>query len=226
MNFSDPAVTCTQTQAGDTQITCNINVGVTSGGTVGVTVTSQGYNASGFLGFPGGSGGTSAPPFNGDKQIPTSLSIVAGTNQTTSESGCTTSGGLTGCGVTRSFKYQVNDQSGRPIQVVNMPVGDVICNTATNQLNLQGYTTTCGGTTQVNGQTCWGTTGPCNKYTDQNGQLPENLPLCAPACQSAGACCTAGQTVTTQTWTIAGRALSSDVKSITYKCNNVLVNGN
>ena len=30
VNFSDPAVTCTQTQAGDTQITCNINVGATS----------------------------------------------------------------------------------------------------------------------------------------------------------------------------------------------------
>jgi len=61
VSFSDPAVTCTESSAGDTQITCNITVGVNaSGGAVNVTVTSQGYNGSGFIPLPnGGSQATS-----------------------------------------------------------------------------------------------------------------------------------------------------------------------
>jgi hypothetical protein len=155
-------------------------------------------------------------------QIPTSLSIVTGSSSTTSEASCTTSGGLAGCGVTRTLSYQVNDQAGNPIQVVNMPVGDVICNTSTNQLNSQSYTTTCGGTTG----SCSGTAGPCNKYTTATGQFLDTLNVCAPACTSSGACCTDGNTVANQTWTVAGYALSSDVKTLTYQCNQILVNGN
>jgi len=154
-------------------------------------------------------------------QVPTSLSIVAGTSSTTSEATCTT-GGLAGCGVTRAFKYQVNDQSGQPIRIANMGFGDVICNTSTNQLNLQSYTTTCGGQTG----SCWGTAGPCSQYTDANGQFNERIPVCAPACISSGTCCTAGQTIANQTWTVDGYTLNSDVKSITFKCNTILVNGN
>jgi hypothetical protein len=154
-------------------------------------------------------------------QIPTSLSVVAGSNSTTSEASCTT-GGSTGCGMSRSFNYQVNDQGGNAIQVVNMPVGDVICNTSTNQLNLQSYTTTCGGNTG----SCWGTAGPCNKYTNASGQFPDNLNFCSLACYSSGACCTDGSTVANQTWTVAGYALSSDVKTLTYQCNSILVDGN
>jgi len=63
-----------------------------------------------------------------------------------------------------------------------MTLGDVICNTSTNQLNLQGYNTTCGGTTG----SCSGTAGPCGKFTDANGQFPETLTVCAPACKPAG----------------------------------------
>ncbi len=154
-------------------------------------------------------------------QVPTSLSIVAGTDSTTSEASCTTSGGLAGCGVTRTFEYQVNDQSGQPIKVANMAVGDVICNTSTNQLNLQFYKTTCGGTTG----SCWGTAGPCGVFTDANGQFTETIPVCAPACKPSGTCTTAGQTVANATWTVAGHTLSSDVKSQSYQCNKILVNG-
>ena len=154
-------------------------------------------------------------------QTPTSLSIVAGTSSTTSEAKCTTSGGLSGCGVTRTFTYQVNDQNGQPINAANMAVGDVICNTSTNQLNLQSYKTTCGGMTG----SCWGTSGPCGKFTDANGRFPESLSVCAPACISSGTCCTAGKTIANQTWTVDGYTLSTDVKSITYQCNGVLVNG-
>ncbi len=155
------------------------------------------------------------------QQIPTSLSIVSGTDSTTTEGLCTTSGGKAGCGVTRTFRYQVNDQNGRPIAVANLPIGDVICNTSTNQLNLQGYATTCGGTTG----SCFGTAGPCGKFTDTNGQFSETLTLCAPACKPSGTCTTAGQTVANQTWTVAGITLTSDVKSISYQCNKILVNG-
>jgi hypothetical protein len=154
-------------------------------------------------------------------QVPTSLSIVAGTESTNAEAPCTTGGGLAGCGLTRTFKYQVNDQNGHPITVANMPFGDVICNTSTNQLNLQGYKTTCGGTTG----SCSGTTGPCAQFTDPNGQFTETLTVCAPACKKSGSCTTAGQTIANQTWTVSGHTLSSDVKSISYQCNKILVNG-
>jgi hypothetical protein len=122
----------------------------------------------------------------------------------------------------RKFSYQVNDQGGQPIRVVNMPFGDVICNTSTNQLNLQSYTTTCVGKTGL----CWGTAGPCGIYTDPSGQFPENLGACSLACYSSGACCTDGKTLANQTWTVAGVTLSSDVKTLTYQCNSILVNGN
>lgn len=161
------------------------------------------------------------PQTTGTVQVPTSLSIVPGTDSTTSEAPCTTSGGLAGCGVTRKFTYQVNDQNGNPITVANMAIGDVICSTSTNQLNVQGYKTTCGGTTG----SCSGTAGPCGQFTDANGQFAETLTLCAPACKSSGTCTTAGQTIANQTWTVAGQSLSSDVKSISYQCNKILVNG-
>ncbi|HVA02029.1 MAG TPA: Ig-like domain-containing protein [Terriglobia bacterium] len=152
-------------------------------------------------------------------QVPTSLSIV-GTDSTTAESSCTT-GGSAGCGVTRTFKYQVNDQNGQPIRVANMAFGDVICNTATNQLNLQSYSTTCSGTTG----SCSGTSGPCGQFTDANGQFSETVSVCAPACKPSGTCITAGQTIANQTWKVAGHPLNSDVKSLSYQCNKILVNG-
>ena len=70
--------------------------------------------------------------------------------------------------MTRTLTYQVNDQLGQPIKLANMPVGDVICNNSTNQLNLQGYNTTCGGNTG----SCFGTAGPCGKFTDAGSQFP------------------------------------------------------
>ena len=156
-------------------------------------------------------------------QVPTSLSIVVGTSSTTAESACTT-GGLAGCGVTRTFKYQVMDQESppQPIKIGNMAFGDVICNTSTNQLGLNGYITTCGGMTG----SCWGTTGPCGQSTDSNGQFSEKLGACSTVCKRSGTCVTAGQTIANQTWTVAGQKLSSDVKSLSYQCNKVLVNGN
>jgi hypothetical protein len=159
---------------------------------------------------------------SGTVQVPTSLVIVSGSSSTTAEGSCTT-GGLAGCGVTRTFKYQVMDQESppQPIKQANMAFGDVICNTSTNQLNLQSYQTTCGGMT---GQ-CWGTAGPCHQFTDANGQFNETLTVCAPACKPSGVCTTAGQTAPTQTWTVEGHKLTGDVKNLSYQCNKILVNG-
>ena len=103
-----------------------------------------------------------------------------------------------------------------------MAFGDVICNTSTNQLNLQSYITTCGGMTG----SCWGTPGPCQQFTDANGQFIETLSVCAPAFKPSGTCTTAGQTIANVTWTVAGFTLNSDVKSQSYQCNKILVNGN
>ena len=102
-----------------------------------------------------------------------------------------------------------------------MQFGDVICTGSTNQLLLNGYATTCGGTTG----TCSGTAGPCGQYTDGNGQFTETLKVCAPACKPSGTCTTAGQTIANQTWYINGQALSSDIKTLSYQCNQILING-
>jgi hypothetical protein len=152
--------------------------------------------------------------------VPTKLTIV-GTDSTTTEGACTTTAGNAGCGVTRTFKYQVGDQAGDPIAKGGMAIGDVICTSGTNGLNLAGYVTTCGGTTG----SCSGTPGPCGQVTDPNGQFSETLKICAPACKPNGVCGAAGSTVATQTWTIAGTQLLADVKTLTYKCNAILVNG-
>jgi hypothetical protein len=115
--------------------------------------------------------------------------------------------GYAGCGVTRTFRYQVNDQNGQPIRIANMPLGDVICTSSPNQLNLVGYKTTGGGNTG----SCSGTSGPCGQFTDPNGQFTETLILCAPACKKSGTCTTAGQTIGNQTRTVAGKTLSSEL---------------
>jgi hypothetical protein len=47
--------------------------------------------------------------------------------------------GNTGCGVTRSFTYQVNDQNAQPIQAAGLQVWDAIVTTSPNNLNLTSY---------------------------------------------------------------------------------------
>jgi hypothetical protein len=97
--------------------------------------------------------------------VPTSLSIVAGTDSTTSEATCSAGSFGTGCGVVRTFTYQVNDQQGKPIQTAGLQVWDAITTTSPNNLNLTGYITTCTGTPAgTNG-------GPCNVTTNSLGQF-------------------------------------------------------
>lgn len=153
-------------------------------------------------------------------QKPTYL-VIYGPDSTTAEAACTTSGGLAGCGVTRTFTYRVFDQigGGNPINFAGMTYWDSICNTSTNGLNLQGYLTTCGGTTGG----CSGS-GPCAGHTtNASGEFGETLSVCAPACKSGTGCTTAGSTVANQTWNING--FSVRVQQITYESNKILVNG-
>lgn len=145
---------------------------------------------------------------NGTVQVPTSLSIVAGTDSTTTEASCT--GG--GCGCTRSFTYQVNDQNGAPMNVAGLDVWDSIATTSPNNLTLQSYNTTC---VPAN-------TGPCGVSTDANGQFQEAaLGACAPACKSNNQCIHAGPTNADQTWHVGSATI---VKHVGYYCDHVTVN--
>lgn len=146
---------------------------------------------------------------------PTSLSIVSGTSSTTAEASCTTPGGLAGCGVTRTFKYQVRDQFTLPIQVGGMPIWDSIQAGAPNGCNLVGFTTTCSPPN----------TGPCNKVTFGNGQFDETLSICAPACRSTTGVCIVGcETAASQTWNVNGFPLTADLKQLSYQCDRILAN--
>jgi hypothetical protein len=67
---------------------------------------------------------------------------------------------------------------------------------------------------------------PPGAQTGANGQFPEMLSICAPACKSGSQCTTGCSTNASQTWTVDGIKLSGDVKSLVYKCNAITVNGN
>ena len=147
-------------------------------------------------------------------QKPSSLAIVANTDNTASESSCM-AGSNPGCGTTRTFKYQVRDQLGQVMLVYNMQLWDSIVTTSTNTCNLGGYVTTCAPTN----------TGPCNVGTFADGTFNENLGICAPACHLVSGGCIIGCTTTAdQTWNINGISLSGDVKHLSYQCDRVLVN--
>jgi len=196
---SNSGITVTINSASNTQIQASFQVSATAtGGNVPITVTASGKtsNSSNFL-----------------IQVPTSLSIVAATSTTTQESSCETSGGLTGCGVTRSFTYQVNDQNGNPIQAGGLPVWDAITTTSPNNLNLTSYATTCGGP------------GPCGPVTTAAGQFGEDAPgltVCAPACHLLNSCNTGGPTDANQVWHIGPGSIT---QQLSYYCDHILVNG-
>jgi hypothetical protein len=141
-------------------------------------------------------------------QVPTSL-VKVGADSTSSQSTCTTGDGLAGCGVTRTFDYQVMDQFSPPQPITkSMVFSDTIATGSPNGCDLGGYNVTPPGT-----------------FTFPNGTFHETLGICAPACRSGNACITGCSTSANQTWTVAGVALTGDVKSLSYQCNRILVNG-
>lgn len=195
-------ITVNITSNGDTQIQANFQISSTaSGGNASVTVTANGQTSN---------------TVNFYIQIPTSLSIVSGTDSTSSEASCSGSFG-TGCGMTRAFTYQVNDQSGQPIQYAGLEVWDSIAITSPNNLGATGFATTCTFADETNN-------GPCGRTTDSGGQFPESpgLTVCAAVCQSNSMCVSGGPTNANQTIHVGP---SSIVQSIGYYCDHVTVNG-
>lgn len=149
-------------------------------------------------------------------QQPTKL-VITGTDTTSAEAKCPANN-PTGCGVTRTFTYQVYDQlsPANPIQASLDHFDGISAVLGSNGCNLGSYQTTCA------------TNASCGLQTQQNGSFSENLPICAPACISAGKCigqCANGPTQANQTWTVNGFVLTGDIKTLSYNCTKVLVDG-
>jgi hypothetical protein len=99
----------------------------------------------------------------------------------------------------RQVVWQVLDQAGKPINAA-MSVSD--------QITIGG-TNTCGASVKTGSAT-----------TNGSGQFPDTYSLCSTGC--VGRTC---QTNASQTYTVAGTTLSSDVKSIIYICTSITING-
>jgi hypothetical protein len=196
----------TVNSATNTQIQASFTVSSSAtGGNHPVTVTASGQSSNSI---------------NFYVQIPTSLSIASG-DQTTPEASCPAGSFGTGCGVTRSFTYQVNDQQSpaQPIQTAGLQVWDAINTTTPNNLGLTGYVTTC--TNKPAGTN----SGPCDVTTNPLGQFGENGPglsLCSTVCRKNNACTTGGPTSANQTVHVGP---SSIVQQISYNCDHITVNG-
>jgi hypothetical protein len=154
-----------------------------------------------------------------------SVLIIQGPDTTTSEGTCNAGVG-TGCGVTRTFTYQVLDQigGGEAINFAGMQVWDSITIGSPNDLGISGVTTTCTGTSAGTNN------GPCNKATQSDGTFPEGPPfgtglsVCSTACISGGTCVVPSKT-TTAFQTIHVNGFAVQTQTLTDKCNKILVNG-
>jgi hypothetical protein len=148
---------------------------------------------------------------------PASLSIVAGTDSTTKEATCSAGSG-TGCGVTRTFTYQVLDQNSNPITgswIATQQFWDEIHVTSPDGLGLKSSNpkTTCSPPN----------TGPCGIYVNSLGQFNEaGLGACSTACYVNKTCATAGYTAASQTWHVGSYPI---VNSVSVYCDHVLWNG-
>ncbi len=197
-------ITVSVNSAEDTQIQATFQIAATApAGNHSVAVTASGQTSNSVNFFV---------------QVPTSLSIVAGTDSTLPESSCSAGSFGTGCGVTRSFVYQVNDQTGQAIQTAGLQIWDAISVTSPNNLGLNGFTTTCTSVGLTN-------SGPCNVATNSVGQFGENKPglsACSTVCRVNNACTTGGPTSVNQTMHVGP---SSIVQQVSYFCDHVTVNG-
>lgn len=145
---------------------------------------------------------------------PTSLRRT-GTDTTSEPRRCTTSGGSAGCGVNRTFVYQVVDHLGKDFALATSTGGvtfydSIATVSGQNGCNLGGYNTTCP------------TAAPCSQKTF--GTFNETLSICAPACRSGTRCITGCTTNATQKWFVNGIEVATF--ALSYQCNRILVDGN
>jgi hypothetical protein len=144
-------------------------------------------------------------------QVPTSLSMVAGSASGTTEKMCNSNT----CGTIVSFKYQTYDQD-KPAQPIRaqMSMWDSFASQySPDNLHLQGspYTTTCPNNS-----------GPCGVLTVSDGTFTEfALGACYTVCYVNGACTTGGPSGINQTWHIASSPI---VQSLSEYCEKILVN--
>jgi hypothetical protein len=168
VNFSDPAVSCAQTSGGDTQITCNITVGVdASGGVVNVTVTSQGYNGSGFIALPNGGSQATSSSYQANKQRPGFVNV-----------GYTITGSIR-CGTSSFYAdtvqvyYQVYDTTESPILRANMSAAET----------LSWQSSTC-----ATSDGCGSKPTAATWQTDANGKFTDTIFNCSPSCIAGTPC--------------------------------------
>ena len=198
VSFSDPAVACTQTGASDTLITCNITVGANaSGGVVNVTVTSQGYNGSGFMPMPNGGSRATSSSYPGNKQRPTFVKVVK-TQQATA---------CLDLECMLELWYQVLDTNQNPIQVAGQTMAENVV-----------ITSEVGCTTQITDAGKW--------QTDPTGTMPSNDPdkiwTCFYPTVTGNCVITASQTFTVNAFPVQiinGQYVGSH-NVITFTCNN------
>ncbi len=215
-----PAITITGRGFG-TSPTVNAGQGIT----VNITSSTTGTIHAGFvidIAAPSGNhsvtvtaNGLSSNSVNFFVQVPTSLSIVPGTDSTTPEASCSAGSFGTGCGVTRSFTYQIKDQDNPPqaIQAAGLQIWDEVNTTSPNNLGLTGYTTTCSPAN----------TGPCGVTTNSVGQFLElSLGACSTVCRVNNACTTGGPTNANQIWHVRSSTIT---QSVSLYCDRVTVNG-
>jgi hypothetical protein len=194
------------TTATDTQITFDAVISSTAtpgnnAGAIYVSVSGQESNKVDFF-----------------VQVPTSLSMVPGSAQNTTEKPCP---GVNQCGRIVTFKYQVYDQdspTAQPVVAVMSMWDSFAASFSPDNLNLNptSFITTCTGLTGTN-------EGPCGVSTYADGTFTElSLGPCCPTCYSSGACVSGGPSNISQTWNIDGYPI---VQQISEYCQKVLVNG-
>lgn len=154
-------------------------------------------------------------------QVPTSLSIVPGTNNQVAEFQCASNPCGAACGNYRTFTYQVNDQDSppQPINAAGLAVWDSFGTTSPDPLNIDecgGYATTCTSAGKPN-------SGPCGVSTNASGQFLEGaVGACSAVCLSGGSCVTGGPSDVTQTWHVGFYTIN---QGIAIYCQKTLVNG-
>ncbi len=141
----------------------------------------------------------SASPINVGSSTPTTVQVPTSLElvKTTSQGAASCSSGSAGW--SRYVLWQVLDQNGKPINV-QMSVSDSI---------KIGSQNTCGGS-PISG----------SATTSGSGQFSDHYYLCSTAC--VGGTC---QTDASDTYTVAGIPLTSDVKSIGYECTSITIDG-